>query len=755
MRFPIAFKLTGLVLLSVLLVAGFQSYFLYVNGYQELEDKFGLTLEHIAQTAAVHIAGDDHEKIAGPGDEKKAEFSAVRDVLNKVMKSNGLAPEQIYTFRVLPDNPDPAARLHFGVMLQKKTFVGDPYDVPEKNRAVIERVLAGESARTLLYEDAHGTWVSGLAPIKNSAGRVSGILEVDFRVNRFIGELNQKITRVILQTALITTLALLVGVLFTYLITRPIARLKRASRSIELGNYDIELDVGSRDELEDLADSFKGMAVAVSDSRKKLYDYAQNLEEKVAERTRDLEQAKQETDRIMRTVQEGLFLLNNLDGKFILGGEYSAALENILRKKDLAGQDFLETLSSLVPGSVLKSARDYLELLFAGQVNRKMLEKLNPLNPVEITFPDLSFKNLQMEFESIPDAPEWTAMVTVRDVTREVTLNRQLEESELRARGQMQRLFSILHVDPAMLSEFIEESSRDMEDISNILENTRDPEYFREALNTIYRDVHSIKGNADMLGLDYLVEQAHLCEEKISEVIIKEDLSGVEILPVTMRLQEIQSALDETDRLVHRLLSFRRELSPDETGDAPALVRSVENIVRKTARKLNKQVEFVVRDFDREAIPAEPRRVLKKVLVQLARNSVAHGIEPPDERVARGKPAAGKIEVRLERTSGGTADRIELEFRDDGGGFPLEKLKEKLISSGKWPAEEIAAWEEGRLLKYLFTPGVSTAEHVDRDAGRGMGMDVIRQSVASLGGKLAVSHREKKFSRFFITLPIE
>ena len=140
---------------------------------------------------------------------------------------------------------------------------------------------------------------------------------------------------------------------------------------------------------------------------------------------------------------------------------------------------------------------------------------------------------------------------------------------------------------------------------------------------------------------------------------------------------------------------------------------------------------------------------VKNALVQLVRNSIAHGIEPRDVRVARGKPATAQVRVHFNETESG----IEVVCRDDGRGVDAEALRRAALSNGAITVEEAERLDREHELNLLFKAGVSTRAVVDGLAGRGVGLDAVRDAIESVGGCVRVSSVPGEFTEFRITVP--
>jgi two-component system chemotaxis sensor kinase CheA len=170
-------------------------------------------------------------------------------------------------------------------------------------------------------------------------------------------------------------------------------------------------------------------------------------------------------------------------------------------------------------------------------------------------------------------------------------------------------------------------------------------------------------------------------------------------------------------------------------------------MVRDTAAKLGKKVNFEVEgeetELDRTLLEA-----LSDPLTHLIRNAIDHGIEPPDERRQNGKPETGTIKLSAYQSEG----RIYIEVRDDGRGINTERVRQKAIQLG-WITENDHPSEE-TLFEFLFQPGFSTAQQVSDLSGRGVGMDVVKRNVESLGGSISVQSKRGEGTRFLLRVPL-
>ena len=171
--------------------------------------------------------------------------------------------------------------------------------------------------------------------------------------------------------------------------------------------------------------------------------------------------------------------------------------------------------------------------------------------------------------------------------------------------------------------------------------------------------------------------------------------------------------------------------------------------VREIAGKLGKQVRL-------ELVGAETE--LDKVLVEqlddpflhLVRNAIDHGIEGPEQRVASGKTGEGLLRL----TAGHRGNQIVIRIEDDGRGIDVEGVRRKAVEKGLVDADAAASLEENQIFDLLFRPGFSTAAAVSDLSGRGVGMDVVRETISQLKGTVSVDSRPGQGSSFEIRLPL-
>ncbi len=178
-----------------------------------------------------------------------------------------------------------------------------------------------------------------------------------------------------------------------------------------------------------------------------------------------------------------------------------------------------------------------------------------------------------------------------------------------------------------------------------------------------------------------------------------------------------------------------------------AVFQRMPRLVRELAQTLGKEVRLVLEGENTE-VDKTIIEELADPLTHMIRNSMDHGLETPDERVAAGKPREGTIKLIAEHRAG----RIVISVTDDGRGIGRDRLLAKARSRGLVGADEKLAPEE--IDQLIFAAGLSTAEAVSDISGRGVGMDVVRRNVESLGGRISVDSEPGRGCKFTLALPL-
>ncbi len=213
----------------------------------------------------------------------------------------------------------------------------------------------------------------------------------------------------------------------------------------------------------------------------------------------------------------------------------------------------------------------------------------------------------------------------------------------------------------------------------------------------------------------------------------------------------LQKNLDEAELALHAQARLNRDLQQGLMGVRLVPLGNLSDrfyrVVRQTAKELEKKANLEVKGSRTEL----DRSVLEKITApfeHLLRNAIAHGLELPAERARAGKPEIGEISIEAAQRG----NEVVLTVADDGAGLDFARIREKAVSSGLLaPDVELP---EAQLAQFIFMSGFSTATEVSQVSGRGVGMDVVKNEITSLGGRVEISSAAGRGTTFTITLPL-
>ncbi len=510
--------------------------------------------------------------------------------------------------------------------------------------------------------------------------------------------------------------------------------------------------------------------------------------------------AQEQTRDILKTVREGFFLL---DANYRIGSVWSEALTRMFSRSDFAGLSFEELLRDLVPAATLTTATKYIKLLWGDRAHENLMKSINPLGQLEITMENAhggkETRFLQFDFHRVMGAEGVKhVLCSVGDITSSVLLARELQESQENASAQMDMMLGMMHVDPLQLVSFLDTAEIGLKLVNTILkEPARTDAEFRKKLSGLFRELHTIKGEASALNLKSVANRVHTLEDMVSECKKKPELSGNDFLPMVLKLDDLLAHLRGVREMAARLTALKdmvqapappavpakpvpvapatadatTELEPGAAapraaqppaagaaaartgGDRPTrraedLSPTLQSLAVRLAQDHAKRFKLTLTGLT--DVPAAYTATMKDCLIQMLRNAAVHGIESPQVRRKQSKAETGAVHIDFRKS----ADGYELVFEDDGAGITPETLKAAAVRRQLVSAEEAAAMDTRAAMALIFRPGFSTQDEISMDAGRGVGMDVVARSVYELGGKIGVSTHPGKYTRFKIVLPL-
>lgn len=573
-------------------------------------------------------------------------------------------------------------------------------------------------------------------------------------------------------TAVAIAMLIGIGVLLYRQITRPLMRMQSEMSEIaSKQDFTRRVPVARMDEI--------GRSIAAFN----------DMIEKIEQSSLQLKQKTADIQAMLQNMQQGI--LTVVDGG-IVHGEYSAYLEAIFESEDIAGRDVM----SLVFGDTSLDAdtRSQVEAAIHAcigedAINFAFNEHLL-VNEVARAMADGRIKTLDLSWSAITDETDTVMrlMLCVRDVTE---LRRLAAESTEQKR-QLEMIGEILAVSQDKFHQFVESAKGFIHDNERIIGQHEHAD--ESALAELFRNMHTIKGNARTYGLRHLTSIVHEAEQRYDEMrrlgageAWDREASIAELARVKAAVEHYatinevnlgrtgpvgsvhqpqsgrymvvdRSHIDESLRLVDSvgeddLLGLvgmrdtvRRTLRLLDTESfAQALSGPIDSLP-SLASELGKSALTVTIDDNGYRLRRHASGALRDVFTHLLRNSVDHGIESADERTAVGKPAAGAIEVEV----GVDAGALQITLSDDGRGLALARIRSIAVERG-WiePNQEIG---DEAVARFIFRAGFSTAKAVTEVSGRGVGMDAVKEMLEREHGRIELrftdERRGAEFRRF-------
>ncbi|KMQ49934.1 Signal transduction histidine kinase CheA [Chitinispirillum alkaliphilum] len=564
-------------------------------------------------------------------------------------------------------------------------------------------------------------------------------------------------------------------------ITRPIHSLAASAKTISEGNYSIKIKPESNDEVGELAETFDSMRRTI----KKFTEGLQDLVDEKMQQVRD----------IMNNIEQGLFTFN-LDGT--VNEEYSLSANRILMVDDIASCT-LENIFRL-DAEQKRLFNEWVQLVKQRHQTQRWnkLVRLSPVQELELkSSEEDDTRFIKVHYQKIFDKNNNLSkiMVLAIDLTENRRIEERMNQERVRHEAEMKTILGIANNPQDEINDFMEDARNRANTLTDkldeIFDKSGDPtsaeegvdvKLSREDFNLLYRDLHTIKGNAGSYGFDSITRIAHNAENILEKLF---NSSGGAygyklLLDLKQGLEEITYGLNQVQEKIlllygkkdtqlvavpmHKIrqISVIADKLANSASDSRVSelsnlcetlnYRSLESVVNKfkktierVAHALGKEVQFVVNPADLE-VPPDVFHNVEESLLHIIRNAVDHGIESIEERTEKGK-GPGTVTFNVEFAE----NNIKIKISDNGKGIDTEKLMNKVTSLGL--CDNPQTLSEDEKIAYIFHPGLSTKEEISHISGRGVGMDVVKNNLNKVGGEITVESHVGNGSTFTIIIP--
>lgn len=455
---------------------------------------------------------------------------------------------------------------------------------------------------------------------------------------------------------------------------------------------------------------------------------------------------------IFANVKQGVFLL---DQDLMISEFYSKETEFIFDETSLKNMNFLKLLRSRLIKRDLEALEMFTEHLFNPEIREAVVNRLNPVEQVEI-FPEkgdaenLDPRYIRISFARIMANEEiQQILVTVVDETDNVLMKKQIEEAEEKNKIESTQLLAILKVDPESLNDFLSDSIDSLNSISEEYEAQQGKDFI-ELIDYTFNVIHNEKGNATIIGLVMIEKKLHELEDSLVELKNQPTIEGKDFLKIIYVVSETIAILKNMQEMQARIASVYNQpaakLAPEKNS---LLIAKLDAGLKKMSTSNSKLVklDFVDNGID---ISSDYHKSIKDISIQLMRNSIVHGIESPEERIAQGKPATATIQIFMSQNQD---NELQLDYCDDGKGLDVKKIVTKAISEKLIDKEELKNITTKDITDLVFQTNFSTSSEVNKYAGRGQGLGLVKSIIDDHQGSFKLGYKKNQFFKMRIVLP--
>lgn len=466
-------------------------------------------------------------------------------------------------------------------------------------------------------------------------------------------------------------------------------------------------------------------------------------------------------DAMLNSLGQGFLMF---DATGVCSSVHSKACESVLECNP-SGRHIADVLR--VPEASRSTFMDWCELLFSGRWDFEHLAGVG-----QSSFKHSEGRTIALEYKPVQNADGELMSVVVIATDKTVEFKAKEEASRLQSFANM--VVSILRNKPEFL-RFVSGSRDLLSQASRILKANQ---FEAESIRSLRRILHTLKGASATFGVYKLTERIHQAENVTSEITDFESVRQTMSREIKDIETELELLLQEQRSVFGDILdsgSSVREIPITELEKAMSVIQqgggltapqlqSISDLLlsvplKKMVAGYDSQVQVVARRINKKVAPivftGQPVRVnpeacdpVLRELVHVFTNIVVHGIEDEAQRKQAGKPVQGQITVDLASEVVGGRRLIQMKIADDGRGIDPERIR------NRWKTKsETMSMTDDQLIQLVFEPGFTLASSVTEYAGRGVGLNALKNTVESCGGKVFVTSTKGQGTAFIIEFP--
>lgn len=523
------------------------------------------------------------------------------------------------------------------------------------------------------------------------------------------------------------------------------------------------------------------------------------LEERVKARTADLASAneklnetnnlitlqKKELDDVMSNIKQAIFTVSK---ELKINPEHSKFVGEVFGAKTARDSQIAEFLFE--PQDLETKGKGLIDALNLAYEQPDTWDLVKDLLPRELKYSrpaeDGSHEFRDLNFEWVPILLEGGTiskfMVVCLDITEQKKLQEAIAKQEAAHNEQLELISHLINLPSEIVSQFVRDSLRMLNDLKELVAQVKalDGSVTEEITTNMMRTMHTLKGSSRQFGLKSVQNRAHELESKVStaktyDQQMYEEFELLEKALVDVHVfyektvggkgggksegEQISVSMKKIDTLFEYYPAARKRVYSDSVYQSVHwLIRvpvrnlfdELEKLALSLAEELTKEVkvEKIGNDIQMDYRILGP---LNDAFLHVVRNMMDHGAELPDEREAVGKERAVHLRFSLKIDSG----YLCFEFADDGRGVDVEKVKARALSKGLTTEEKLKTATEEDIIHFIFLPGFSTKEVTTELSGRGVGMDVVKDTIEKkLSGEVKMHSQSGKGSSLKAKVPL-
>lgn len=522
------------------------------------------------------------------------------------------------------------------------------------------------------------------------------------------------------------------------------------------------INIDSRDEFGEMARSLSENIEVSAMLHEQIFELNTNLEEKIKQRTRELDEKTQKVETLLDNADQG-FLSFGAD--LTVDDEYSKECKEIFAK-EIAGENIVDLLHEE------SSKREFFASTLISLMKEKNTHKIKTIISLLQNEFLINKKAIQVKYKLLEDK---TFMLILTDITA----NKKLEKKVNREKNTLKMIVSVVS-NSDLFFEVCDEFNGFVRKREEMIDYSKTSLYNATEL---YRSIHTFKGLFSQNEMLNIVKELHQLESELSTILANQHASN-DYLDALLQKSDFKAWLEKDLKVIkeilgneffnkkgkiivnekvlldieHKLINIASNSDLSEVGEVVTEIQKLKNrsvysmlagypkLLNQLSERLEKSIYPLEIIVDKELKIEDRFRAFFKSLIHVFRNSIDHGIEDMDTRYALGKDDVGTVSCMVTLKN----NNLVIVIADDGSGLNFDKIKNRAQALGI----ETSGKDQKELSELIFSDRFTTKSEVSEVSGRGVGMAVVKKEVELLEGEIIVTSEEKVGTTFEFVIPL-